>query len=99
MSRRGAPVGSIVRLYLDDPVESIEPGHLVVTASTGRSYRVVEARRPLADGRWHLVVQVIDPASALRDDVVHTLTWYSRDRKKPTRRERLAALEAERSYR
>jgi len=90
---RKAPEGAVVRLYLDDPVQPIKSGDAVVTATTGRSYRVISARQSEVNGRWRLVVRVISPTGVLRDDVVHTLTWYSRSPKRPTRRQRLAALE------
>lgn len=95
-----APIGAIVRLYLDDPVQPVEKGHVIQTG-TGRLYRVVSARRSTVTGRngavrWYMTVRVVPRGTILADDVVHTLRWYARPPRRPSRRERLRMLHDDR---
>lgn len=76
-ARIGAEV-TIAPYDTDDPVQD---GEYVVT-TTGRSYRVLEARCAQrgahAGRRWHLTCVVVDPDDVPADAVVHSLSWYPR---------------------
>lgn len=93
------PPGSIVSLFYDASGTDVEPGDLVVTSRTNRTYRVVAARqqdRGMHVGRWHLRAEVLDDsaapaavAQAERDGLaVHRLTWYPRRPARPILRRR-----------
>lgn len=96
MSRR-APLNAIVRLYLESPEQPPEEGHVVET-TTGHLYRVVTAQRSTVTGSdgaacWYLMVRVIPRGTILTDDVVHTMKRrFQPPRRRPSRRDRLAAL-------
>ncbi len=75
-----APIGSIVKLYFDTR-RSLSEGDVCQSASTGRSYRIVTARRQTRgkhEGRWHIEAVVIDPATITPDDRIFTYVWYRR---------------------
>jgi hypothetical protein len=74
-----AAVGNVVGLYMDTRAE-VEFGDVIQT-QTGRTYRVVEARRQERGkhaGRWHLRVLVVVAASITPSDNVKPLRWYRR---------------------
>jgi hypothetical protein len=75
-----APVGSLVKLYFDTR-RTLDVGDVCQSGATGRSYRIVTARRQTRgkhEGRWHIEAIVIDPATVTDDDHVFTYHWYRR---------------------
>lgn len=62
-----APIGAIVKLYIDGRAV-LEVGTVVETTTTGRRYRVLDVRRQHRGrhiGRQHFTAIVIDPAEQL----------------------------------
>jgi hypothetical protein len=82
---RVKPAGSVCRLTYQTP-EVVEVGDAIVTATTGRAYLVIAARRMRSKkpGMWMLDCIVADelPPDGVR---VHPLVWWSRERKTPRR--------------
>lgn len=90
MSNRTAPVGAVVRLYVDLE-RQVNEGDIIETR-TGRGYRVLSVRvqeRGKHEGRQHLSCVVLhagwledavagfyDPSSAF----IHRIRWYRRER-------------------
>lgn len=75
-----APIGNIVTLYFDTR-RTLDVGDICQSATTGRSYRIVTARRQTRgkhEGRWHIQAVVIDPAEITDDDHIFTYHWYKR---------------------
>lgn len=75
-----APLGAIVRLYVD-LVASVSLGDAVVTR-TGRTYLVVGVRvqtRGKHAGRQHLLCAIVDEIPPCA--TVHRISWYRRRRR------------------
>lgn len=82
----GAPIGREVGLYMDTVQRLAEGDVLVREGERPRAYRVLtvrEQQRGMHEGRQHLRVLVIDPASITPDDTVVSFAWYPRRRRRP----------------
>lgn len=91
MSNRTAPLGAVVRLYVDLE-RQVNEGDIIET-STGRGYRVLSVRvqeRGKNVGRQHLMC-VVMPADWMSDaerwrtrlpigSFIHRIRWYRRGR-------------------
>lgn len=78
-----APIGAVVGLTYDTR-SLVSVGDVIETATTGRTYLIVECRRSTGSRsatRWVMRCLVIAPEDAPTDVPRHVLQWYTRNRR------------------